>query len=167
MVVHMEQRIADANALDVFVATAHRITYCHLVTIDRWDRPRSRVVHPLWAITDDAIVGWVGTRPTPLKVAHLQHSRFVSCAYYGATHDLAVAECAAEWVDDVEERARVWDRFKRAPAPVGYDPAIIPPWSGGPTSPAFAVIQLEPWRLRLMPGSVMMGGGGAVLSWRA
>ena len=27
--------------------------------------------------------------------------------------------------------------------------------------------RLEPWRLRLMPGSAMMGGGGEILSWRA
>ena len=35
------------------------------------------------------------------------------------------------------------------PEPLGYDPAIIPQWAGGPTSAAFAVLRLEPWRLRV------------------
>ena len=38
----------------------------------------------------------------------------------------------------------MWDLFREAPAPVGYDPAIIPPWSGGPTTGAFAVLRLTP-----------------------
>jgi hypothetical protein len=63
-------------------------------------------------------------------------------------------------------RVQVWNAFKQAPAPVGYDPAIIPPWKDGPTSPAFAVLKLEPWRLRVMPGSVMLAGSGETLIWR-
>jgi hypothetical protein len=57
--------------------------------------------------------------------------------------------------------------FKDAHAPVGYDPAIIPEWSEGPRSPAFAALRLEPWRLRVLPGSVMLGQGGEVLEWSA
>ena len=55
----------------------------------------------------------------------------------------------------------------RRPAPVGYDPAIIPPWAAGPTSDAFAALRLDPWRLRVMPGTVMTAGQGSVLTWRA
>ena len=29
----------------------------------------------------------------------------------------------------------------------------------------FAVLRLTPYRLRVMPGTVMTGGGGAVLTW--
>lgn len=54
-----------------------------------------------------------------------------------------------------------------APEPVGYDPAIVPPWKDGPLSPAFAVLRLKPWRLRVFPGSVLLGGGGDVLTWQA
>jgi hypothetical protein len=60
----------------------------------------------------------------------------------------------------------VWDLFKHAPAPVGYDPAMIPPWAGGPTSEAFAGLRLSPWRLRVMPGTVMTGHG-EILTWTA
>ncbi len=38
--------------------------------------------------------------------------------------------------------------------PVGYDPTIIPGWDS-PTSPAFAVLRLTPYRLRVQPGTVM------------
>ena len=51
--------------------------------------------------------------------------------------------------------------------PVGYDPGIIDPWKGGPTSDAFAAWRLTPRRLRLMAGAVMTKGEGEVLSWRA
>jgi hypothetical protein len=54
-----------------------------------------------------------------------------------------------------------------SPAPVGYDPRIIPQWAGGPASDAFAGLRLTPWRVRLMPGTVMLGGGGEVLTWTA
>jgi len=60
----------------------------------------------------------------------------------------------------------VWNLFLNAPAPVGYDPKIIPPWTS-PTVDAFAAVRLEPWRLRVMPGTVMAGQGGELLTWQA
>jgi len=44
------------------------------------------------------------------------------------------------------------------------DPAMIPGWDS-PTSPNFAALCLEPWRLRVFPGTVLMGKGGDVLTW--
>ena len=63
-----------------------------------------------------------------------------------------------------EERQAGWDRFLTAPAPVGYDPSIIPPWTS-PEADAFGVLRLEPTRLRVRPGSVMLRGTGEVLTW--
>ncbi|MEZ4571473.1 MAG: hypothetical protein R2849_14310 [Thermomicrobiales bacterium] len=57
--------------------------------------------------------------------------------------------------------------LKSAPEPVGFDPAIVPAWSDGPTSDAFAAMRLDPWRLRVFPGTVLMGEGGEVLEWQA
>jgi hypothetical protein len=68
------------------------------------------------------------------------------------------------YVDD-ETRKAVWDKFANGPEPVGYDPHIIPMWSDGPTSEEFAVIRLQPYRLRVMAGTVMMKGEGAPLLW--
>lgn len=59
----------------------------------------------------------------------------------------------------------VWDLFLNAPPLVGYDPRIVPVWTS-PMADAFAVLCLQPWRLRVFPGSVLMGRGGRVLVWR-
>jgi hypothetical protein len=60
----------------------------------------------------------------------------------------------------------VRDKFANAPEPVGYDPHIIPMWADGPTSDQFAVLRLSPYRLRVMPGTAMVSGQGA-LTWTA
>ena len=68
------------------------------------------------------------------------------------------------WLYDLETRERVWNLLKNGPEPVGYDPAIIPGWNQ-PSDDAFAALRLDPWRLRVFPGSVLMGQGGEVLTW--
>ena len=150
-----------------FVEMAHRIVWCSAGTVDGAGRPRSRVLHPIWEWDGHTLTGWIATGPTPTKRAHLAKSPFISCNYWSTSHDTCVAECDASWAFDDPTRERVWNLFKNAPAPVGYDPAIIPDWSGGPTSPAFAALKLRPWRLRVFPGSALLGQGGAVLTWTA
>ena len=112
-----------------------------------------------------SLVGWIATGPTPVKRAGLEASPFVSVTYWTPDHDTCTAECAAKWAFDDETRRSVWQLFKDAPAPVGYDPAIIPVWADGPLSDAFAVMRLVPWRLRVQPGSLMGGGEGELLVW--
>jgi hypothetical protein len=150
-----------------FVEMAHRIVWCSVATVDRAGRPRSRVLHPYWIWDGEALVGWVGTAPTPLKRAHLEHRPYVSCNYWAPSHDTCVAECRAELVFDDETRTMVWNLFKGTPEPLGYDPGGIgvPGWDT-PTSPAFAVLRLRPWRLRVLPGSISRGAGGEILTWQ-
>jgi hypothetical protein len=147
-----------------FVEMAHLIVWCSVATVDRQGRPRSRILHPIWDWDGNDLVGWIATGPTPLKRAHLERSPYVSCNYWNETHDTAAAECRAEWCFDDETRIAIWDKFKTAPAPVGYDPAIVPVWTS-PTADTFAVLKLEPWRLRVFPGSVLLTGQGDVLAW--
>jgi len=148
-----------------FVEMAHRIVWCTVATVDSKGRPRSRILHPIWQWEGDQLIGWIGTGPTPTKRAHLEAHPYMSLTYWTPTHDTCVAECRATWAFDDETRTMVWNLFKHAPAPVGYDPAIVPVWSG-PTAPTFAAVRLEPWRLRVFPGSVLMGQGGTVLTWQ-
>ncbi len=148
-----------------FVEMAHRIVWCTVATVDGQGRPRSRILHPIWMWEDGELVGWVGTSPSPAKRAHLEHSPHVSCNYWSPSHDTAVAECRVEWAFDDETRIKVWELFKNGAEPVGYDPAIIPTWEG-PTHPSFAALRLSPWLLRVFPGTVLMGTGGQVLTWR-
>jgi hypothetical protein len=133
---------------EVFIAVAHRIVWCTVATVDRRNRPRSRVLHPYWELTGDGLVGWITTRPTPLKVAHLGHSPYVSCSYWDPAHDTAVAECHAQWVDDLAAKQRVWDLFGSTPEPLGHDPYKI--WPGGPEAHDAGVLKLTPWRLRVL-----------------
>jgi pyridoxamine 5'-phosphate oxidase-like protein len=154
-----------ADVAPAFVAMAHRIVWCTVATVDRRGRPRSRILHPYWIWDGTELVGWVATGPTPLKRAHLERNPYVSVNYWSPEHDTCTAECRATLLFDDETREWVWKLFEGGPAPVGYDPAIIPAWKDGPTSEAFAAMRLEPWRLRVMPGTVMTQQLGAPLTW--
>ncbi|MBI1761267.1 MAG: pyridoxamine 5'-phosphate oxidase family protein [Acidobacteria bacterium] len=148
-----------------FVEMAHRIVWASAASVDAQGRPRSRVLHPIWQWDGAKLVGWIGTSPTPTKRAHLQASPYLSLNYWAANHDTCVAECRASWAFDEETRTMLWNLFDSTPAPLGYNPAIIPAWTS-PTCDAFVALRLEPWRLRVMPGSLMLGQGGKILTWQ-
>lgn len=154
-----------AETAPAFVAMAHQIVWCAAATVDGRGRPRSRVLHPIWQWDGAKLTGWIATDPTPLKRAHLGRHPFVSLNYWAPSQDTCVAECAAEFCFDDATRTRIWNLFRDAPAPVGYDPAIIPGWTS-PTAPAFAVLKLEPWRLRVFPGTMLLRRTGTVLTWQ-
>ena len=89
----------------------------------------------------------------------------MSLNYWTPSQDTCVADCRASWVRDNEGRTAVWNLFLNAPPPVGYDPKVIPIWTS-PTCDAYAVLRLEPWRLRVLPGSLVLEKHGKVLTWR-
>ena len=132
---------------DEFIATAHRIVWCGVATVDRRGRPRSRILHPIWERDGDGVRGWVVTRRSPLKTAHLARTPYLTCTYWDATHDVAIADCHAAWDEDRDEHARVWALYADAPAPLGYDFHQI--WPGGPRSDGAALLRLDPWRLHV------------------
>jgi hypothetical protein len=149
------------EALDEFVAIAHRIVWATVATVDRRARPRSRVLHPIWLRDGASLRGYAITRPTPLKRAHLDHSPFASCCYWDPEHETAVAECAAAWEHDPAARADVWQRFAAAPEPLGYDFAQIFP--AGPQSEDAGFLRLDPWRVR----THRVAAGAPPLVWAA
>ncbi len=155
-----------AKVAPVFVEMAHQIVWASAATVDAKGRPRSRILHPIWQWDGMNLVGWIATSPTPIKRAHLEATPYISLNYWTPTQDTCVAECHASWVFADETRTMVWNLFLNAPEPVGYDPAIIPVWDS-PTGQAFAALRLEPWRLRVFPGTALMGQGGEVLNWHA
>ena len=146
-----------------FVEMAHRIVWCSAATVDTRGRPRSRILHPIWQWDGVRLVGWIGTGPTPTKRAHLAASPYISTNYWEPSHDTCVADCRVALVFDDATRTMVWNLLRTAPAPLGYDPSLF--WPGA-TSDSFAALRLEPWRLRVMPGSVMLRREGEVLTWR-
>jgi hypothetical protein len=146
---------------------AHSIVWASVATVDPDGRPRTRILHPFWDWDGTDLVGWVATVPTPLKREHLHVHPEVSVSYWTTSHDTCSADCHAQWYVDDDTRQAVWDKFANGPAPVGYDPAIIPMWKDGPLAEHFAVLRLTPYRLRVMPGTAMVTGQGDVLTWRA
>ena len=152
-------------AAPAFVEMAHRIVWAAVASVDSHGRPRSRILHPIWQWDGAQLRGWIATRPTAVKRSHLATHPFLSVSYWEPSHDTCVAECRAELALDFETRHMVWDMFVHGPAPVGYDPRIVPDWTS-PTADTFAALRLEPWRLHVFPGSLMSGGGGTVLTWQ-
>ena len=138
--------VVDSTVADAFVTVAHRIVWCTVATVDRRGRPRSRMLHPYWERTPDGLVGWVFTRPTPVKRAHLAASPHASCAYWDPTgYETVVAECDAALLGDATTRRHVWDLFAGAAEPLGYDPRIL--GVDGPLDERIVVLRLDPWRL--------------------
>lgn len=150
-----------------FVDMAHAIVWATVATVDAKNRPRTRVLHPLWSYSDGELTGVIPTGPTPAKVADLEHSPFLSVGYWAPNQDVCRADCSIAWATDDASCEAAWEAMKNAPEPVGYDPALIPPWADGPTTPAFAVLKLTPHRLRVFPGTVMTAGSGELMTWSA
>ena len=156
-----------ATTAPAFVEMAHRVVWCTVATARPDGRPASRVLHPIWEWDGTDLFGWIATVPSPVKKAHLAVHPQMSLNYWAPSQDTCSAECLVEWYVDDETRTAVWDKFANAPAPVGYDPRIIPQWADGPASDDFAALRLAPYRLRVMAGTVMTKGEGAPLLWSA
>jgi hypothetical protein len=155
-----------ASVAPAFVEMAHRIVWCTTATASPTGEVKTRVLHPYWEWDGTGLTGWILTSPISPKARHLDANPRVSLTYWAANHDTCSADCDTAWELSPEERQAGWDRFASAPAPVGYDPKIIPVWPE-PQAPAFGVLRIEPRWLRVMAGTVMLAGQGEVLTWRA
>ena len=149
-----------------FVEMAHRIVWCTVATVDPAGRPRTRILHPIWELDDGALTGWIATDPTSPKRAHLDAHPEVSLTYWEPGQDTCTAQCSVHWELDEASKRAGWDRFAEGPAPVGYDPRLIPQWTA-PDVERFGILRLEPFTLRVQPGSVMTEGRGELLTWHA
>ena len=125
-----------------FIERAHSAVWCNVATLDARNRPRSRILHPIW----EGLTGWIATRRHSPKAAHLARHPYVSLAYIADVVKPAYAECAAEWDDDLDTKRHVWELFRTAPPPLGYDPAPI---FHAVEHPDFGVLKLTPWRIEL------------------
>jgi hypothetical protein len=146
-----------------FIDRAHRIVWCTVATVGADNRPRSRILHPIWEISDEApgegdselLTGWIVTRATPVKKRHLAHSPFVSCSYWEPGHEVAIADCHARWIEDVATRQRVWELYRDAPGPLGYDFWSVFP--EGPAGESPSLLRLTPYRLRMFDVDTLTG----------
>jgi hypothetical protein len=106
------------------------------------------VLHTIWELEPGASAptGWIATRPASPKGRDIAGNPFVSLAYVQDVVHPLYAECKASWATDLSTKERVWQLFKAAPPPLGYDPAPI---FGSVDGPEFGVLRLEPWRIQL------------------
>lgn len=123
-----------------FIERAHSTVWCNVATIDTKNRVRSRLLHPIW----ENATGWVGTRRNSLKAKHIAHNPYVSLAYIADVVKPIYVECFAQWEDDREVRHHIWELFRSAQPPLGFDFGTI---FGDPDNAEFGLLKLTPWRI--------------------
>src|SRR4030095_13729196 len=80
------QRLYEGTSMEIrhfskieeeFIGRVHTMVWCNVATVDSRQRPRSRILHPLW----EGSTGWVGTHRNSFKSKHLEQNPYVSLAY--------------------------------------------------------------------------------------
>ena len=70
-----------AEIEEEFLATVSRLVWCAVSTIDRKDRTRMRVLHPIF----EGNVGWIATGRTSHKAKHLARNPHLSLCYHDSS----------------------------------------------------------------------------------
>ncbi len=153
----MDVKFADIE--QEFLSRIEKTVWCTFATVDRKGRPRSRILHPIW----DGSTGWVLTGRDSLKSKHIANNPFVSLCYWDRDHKQVYADCEAAWIDDVDVRRKVWDLYKNASPPMGYDPAMF---FQSVEDPGTSALKLAPWRIELFSLTDLASGKGSSV-WHA
>jgi general stress protein 26 len=134
----------DVTSFDEIAAEFRRrieqTTWCTMTTIDRQGRPRNRLVHPVW----EEPTGWLATGRNTFKAKHLAGNPWVSLAFWDQQQEQVYVDCRATWVDDMDQKHRLWDLYSRKPE--GY--GLRGFWKG-PDDPEYGLLRLDPWRVEL------------------
>ncbi|MER5253529.1 MULTISPECIES: pyridoxamine 5'-phosphate oxidase family protein [unclassified Streptomyces] len=146
-------KVSDFSELrDTFFSYVRDIKYATMITVDRANRPRARVLLPVWEIVDGRPLGWLAAYKTPVKTAHLADNPHTTYSYWNPRQNTVHVDALSAWADDEASRRHAWDLYTRGGPPgVGYDPVHY--WRGGPEDPEYHVIRIEPWRIQLVRGS--------------
>jgi general stress protein 26 len=125
-----------------FMRRINQAVYCTMATVDRKNRPRNRVLHPIW----DGPIAWVITWPASHKAKHLARNPAVSLAYIAIPERPIYVDGIAEWVFTPDEQIRIWNLHRETPPPLGFDPQ---PHYGSIDHPYFGLLKITPWRIEL------------------
>jgi hypothetical protein len=126
-----------------FIQRVHTMVWCNVASIDTNNRPRSRILHPIW----EGSTGWIGTHRDSHKSRHLEHNPYLSLAYIANVMAPVYIDCKAAWCDNLDDKQRIWDLFKNTPEPLGYDPAHD---FKHVEHENFGLLKLTPWRIDLV-----------------
>lgn len=135
-------KVEFADIESEFIENVHKVVWCNVTTVDTENRPRSRVLHPIW----EGATGWIATGRHTLKTKHLEHNPYVSLAYIADPFKPIYIEAKAEWDDDMAQKERIWNLFKNAPQPLGYDLAMF---FKSVDNPEYGLLKLTPWQITL------------------
>ncbi|MFE0150529.1 pyridoxamine 5'-phosphate oxidase family protein [Nonomuraea sp. NPDC059007] len=139
---------------DAFEAYIGDIVYATMTTVDKRNRPRARVLIPIWEMVDGEPLGWLATYRTPVKAAHLANNPHTTFSYWTPRQNAVNVDTVAKWVTDVEVKRRVWDLYRRtSPRGAGYNLGNF--WTS-PTDPKLHVLRLEPWRVQVIRGTDLL-----------
>ena len=126
-----------------FIDRVHSYVLCNAATIDSRQRPRSRILHPIW----EGKTGWVLTHRHSYKSKHLANNPNMSLTYMQDPFKPVYIGCTAEWVDELAQKERIWELFKAAPEPLGFDPALT---FSNVDDENTGLLKLTPWRISLV-----------------
>lgn len=136
---------------DEFDAYVGSIVYATMVTVDARNRPRTRVLIPVWEVVDGDPLGWLATYRTPVKAAHIARNPHTAFAYWARENNSVAVDAVAEWTDDLEAKRYVWDLYRKtSPRGAGYNLGNF--WRS-PSDPELHVLRLEPWRIQVIRGA--------------
>ncbi len=136
-----------------FMARVSAAIYCSMTTVDHRNRPRSRMMHPIW----DDVISWVISWPQSHKAKHLEHNPYVSLAYIQDKDKPVYVDCVAEWMNSESDKQHVWVLHQTIAPPLGFDPQ---PHYGSIHNQYYGVLKFTPWRIELA------NLGGEPLVWR-
>jgi general stress protein 26 len=132
---------------DAFIGS---IVYATMVTVDNENRPRTRILIPVWEVVDGVPVGWLATYPTPVKTAHLQRNPHTNFTYWTRGNSSVHIDAVAAWDDSSDTRRHVWDLYARTSPPgAGYPLGRF--WTGI-DDPSLRMLRLDPWRIQVIRG---------------
>ncbi|MFF8814620.1 pyridoxamine 5'-phosphate oxidase family protein [Streptomyces pactum] len=149
----MTTKVTDfAVVQDTFFRYIRDIVYATMITVDRRNRPRARVLLPVWEVVDGRPVGWLAAYRTPVKTAHLARNPHTTYSYWSPRQNAVHIDSVSTWAEDAASRRHAWELYVAGgPSGVGYDPVRY--WRGGVADPEYHVLRIDPWRVQLVRGS--------------
>ncbi|MGN9844568.1 pyridoxamine 5'-phosphate oxidase family protein [Nonomuraea sp. H19] len=133
-----------------FNAFVGATVYATMVTIDAKNRPRTRVLIPVWETVDGQPRGWLATYKTPVKAAHLAGNPHTSFSYWKPGNNSVAIEAVATWTEELDVKRHVWDLYRAtSPRGAGYDLGNF--WRS-PADHKLHVLRLDPWRIQVIRG---------------
>jgi hypothetical protein len=127
------------------------INYATMVTVDAKNRPRTRVLIPVWEKVDGEPIGWLATYRTPVKAAHLARNPHANFSYWAPGNNTVAVDTLARWDNSAPVKEHVWNLYSTtSPRGAGYHLGSF--WEA-PSDSKLHVLRLTPWRIQVIRGT--------------